>query len=112
MLGRSTEQGVDKSSIHNRETNVCEPELKYMPAVIRFLGYNPLPPGNGCGDRLVQCRTALGLSQRESAARLGVDQSTLARWERGERQPAGKFAQRVLRFLAEVEAGTEMARTA
>ena len=54
--------GVDKSSIHNWETNVCEPEVKYMPAVIRFLGYNPLPPGNGCGDRLVQCRTALGLS--------------------------------------------------
>jgi transcriptional regulator with XRE-family HTH domain len=104
--------GVEKTSIHNWETNVCKPELKYMPAIIRFLGYNPVPPGNGWGERLVQCRTALGLSQKQSAARLGVDPSTMARWERGERQPAGKFVEYVSRFLAEVEAGTEMARTA
>lgn len=39
------------------------------------------------------------LSQEESAKRLGVDPSTLARWERGEREPAGVFLDRVERFL-------------
>jgi transcriptional regulator with XRE-family HTH domain len=33
-----------------------------------------------------------------------VDPSTLARWERGEREPTGTFAIRVLRFLEAVEA--------
>jgi transcriptional regulator with XRE-family HTH domain len=50
-------------------------------------------------DHLVQCRTALGLSQKEAARRLGVDSSTLARWERGERRPAGVLLNQVKRFL-------------
>jgi len=36
----------------------------------------------------------LGTSQKESAQRLGVDPGTLARWERGEREPKGEFAKR------------------
>jgi DNA-binding XRE family transcriptional regulator len=60
-----------------------------MPAIIQFLGYNPLPPSNGWADRLVLCRLAMGLSQKESARRIGVDQGTLAVWERGEREPNG-----------------------
>jgi transcriptional regulator with XRE-family HTH domain len=55
------------------------------------------------GERLVQCRTALGLSQKESARQLGVDAGTLARWERGEREPSGAFALRVQRFVAAAE---------
>jgi transcriptional regulator with XRE-family HTH domain len=58
-----------------------------MPAIIRFLGYNPLPSAEGWGERLVQQRTIQGLSQKQSAAHMGVDQGTLARWERGEREP-------------------------
>jgi transcriptional regulator with XRE-family HTH domain len=85
-----------------------------MPAIIRFLAYNPLPPADGWADRLVQCRTALGLSQRESAARIGVDQGTLARWERGEREPTGKFTARAFQFVNTVEADCSpiVARTA
>jgi transcriptional regulator with XRE-family HTH domain len=79
--------GVDKASIANWETNQSKPGIRHMTAIIRFLGYNPLPPAKGWADRLVQCRTALGLSQKESAVRIGVDQATLARWERGEREP-------------------------
>ncbi len=36
--------GVDKTSITNWESNRTKPGLVYMPAIIRFLGYNPLPP--------------------------------------------------------------------
>jgi site-specific DNA recombinase len=96
--------GVDKTSITNWEANRSKPGVQYMPAIIRFLGYNPLPSSHGWADRLVLCRTALGLSQRDAAAQMDVDPCTLARWERGEREPKGAFAARASRFVAGVEA--------
>ncbi len=79
------EFGVNAATIHNWEANIVQPERRYLPAIIRFLGYNPLPPpsSDGWGARLVSCHTALGISQRK----LAVDPSTLAKWERGEREP-------------------------
>ena len=92
--------GVDTSSVTNWERNRTVPELKFMAAIIRFLGYNPMPPTDRWSDRLVQSRTVLGIAQKEAARRIGVDQSTLARWERGEREPAGLFAERASLFVA------------
>ena len=85
-----------------------------MPAVIRFLGYNPTPPSKEWADRLVLGRKAIGLSQRESAKRIGVDMSTLAKWERGEREPTGAFAERAEAFLASIAGAyaSVLARTA
>jgi site-specific DNA recombinase len=91
--------GVDKTSVFNWEANTSNPEIRYMPAIIRFLGYNPLPAASTLAGQLVRQRTSLGLSQKESAGRIGVDPSTLAKWERGEREPAGAFLSRVERFL-------------
>jgi transcriptional regulator with XRE-family HTH domain len=98
--------GVDASTIHNWETNLATPGIKYMPKIILFLGYNPLPPAppDSWSNRLVSFRTALGITQKESATRIGVDPGTLARWERGERVPTGLFAERALRFLTAAEA--------
>ena len=62
-----------------------------------------MPPASGWSERLVHCRTMLGLSQKESAKSMGVDQSTLARWERGEREPTGTLLTRVVQFLDEAE---------
>jgi hypothetical protein len=66
-------------------------------------------------------RLSLARRTRHSPARvaapaspIGVDPCTLARWERGVREPAGAFAVRVVRFLTNTErawAG-ETARTA
>ena len=91
--------GADKASIHNWETDLTKPSLEYMPAIIRFLGYNPLPASTKWSDRLTNYRRALGISQKEAARRIGVDPSTLARWERAEREPAGNFAARALRVV-------------
>jgi transcriptional regulator with XRE-family HTH domain len=106
--------GVDKMTISNWENGRSEPGPAHMPAVIRFLGYNPLPTPKGWPDRLVQTRTAMGLTQREAARRIGVDAGTLARWERGEREPAGAFAKLASRFLAPTRAreSQKVARTA
>ena len=96
--------GVDKTSICNWENNRSKPDLEYVPAIIRFLGYNPMPPSVGWADKLTQGRTSMGLTQKQAAGRIGVDQSTLARWERGEREPSGVLAARALHFLAGEEA--------
>jgi transcriptional regulator with XRE-family HTH domain len=64
--------GVDKCSIVNWEANASKPDIEFMPAIIRFLGYNPLPAAKGWGERLVRQRMTLGLTQREAARRIGV----------------------------------------
>jgi len=84
-----------------------------MPEINRFLGYNPLPPPKTWAERLVQGRKSMGVTQRQAAKRIGVDMSTLARWERAEREPIGEFAVRARHFLAFVEsASVAAARTA
>ena len=91
--------GVDKTTVFNWEANTSAPGFAYMPAIIRFLGYNPLPEAKTLAQRLVRHRTTLGLPQKESARRLGVDPGTLGLWERGEREPLGRVLNRVQRFL-------------
>jgi DNA-binding transcriptional regulator YiaG len=102
MLQREVadELGVDETTICNWEANRAAPELLYIPKIIRFLGFNPLPTGKTLAEQLVRHRTTLGMSQKETAVHLAVDQGTMARWERGEREPKGVFLEAVIRFLA------------
>jgi site-specific DNA recombinase len=95
--------GAAQASIWTWEANESQPGVAYMPTIIQFLGYNPLPPATSLAERLVRGRTSLGLTQKESAKRIGVDPTTLARWERGEREPTGRFTARAERFLATAE---------
>ena len=52
-----------------------------MPAIIQFLGYDPLPPANTFPERLATARRGLGLSQRKMAESLGIDPGTIQSWE-------------------------------
>ena len=81
---------MNVASIGNWERNLSAPRVGYMPAIIRFLCYNPLQPSDGWANRLVQACMALGLSQKDAAARMGVEQCTLARWERGDDRRGGE----------------------
>jgi DNA-binding XRE family transcriptional regulator len=51
--------GVGETSVFKWAANTSQPDLKYMPAVIQFLGYNLLPPAKSWGERLVRQRTSL-----------------------------------------------------
>lgn len=79
--------GADVCSVLNWEKGRAEPELRFMPAILAFLGYDPRPMPESLPERLVCYRQSKGWSQKKFAEVLGVDQSTLARWERGERKP-------------------------
>jgi transcriptional regulator with XRE-family HTH domain len=63
--------GVHELTITGWEGNATIPEVRYMPAIIQFLGYCPLPAANSIRERLVTARKAFGLSQRKMAAKAG-----------------------------------------
>jgi transcriptional regulator with XRE-family HTH domain len=91
--------GVHCLSIWNWERNRTEPELKHIPAIISFLGYDPLPRPTTLAEHLVQHRRRCGWSQKRLAAELDVDPITLGRWERGEKIPWGPYAARLKALL-------------
>ena len=57
------------------------PAPSFIPRIIAFLGYSPYDTESGpLGKRIVACRRAKGLTQKELARRLDVDPSTVGRW--------------------------------
>ena len=96
---------VSEFTVINWEANRCSPNLRVLPRIISFLGYSPFPEGDSSSERLVARRRALGLSRREVAQRLGVDPATLGRWERGVREPRGKYLALVERFVGDLRIG-------
>jgi DNA-binding XRE family transcriptional regulator len=78
--------GVNAWTVHNWETGQRKPEIRFLPSLVDFLGYDPEPVDEGTlAGRLVAKRRELGLSQREAARSIGVDPDTWAGWEKGER---------------------------
>jgi DNA-binding transcriptional regulator YiaG len=94
----------DEITVVNWEKNRFIPRIDYMPSIIRFLGYNPLPAGSRIVERIVAHRKSRGLTQKQFARQLGVDLSTLARWERGERTPKGRYVVTINERLHTLEA--------
>ena len=91
--------GVDKVSIYNWENNRSSPKLHYIPKVIRFLGYVPFEPlPRTPGEGIVRYRRLSGITQKELANRLGIDPSTLGRWEQDGGKPSRKLSARLDRF--------------
>ena len=70
-----------------------------MPKLIEFLGSNPLSKPTTFAERLVDYRTRFGLRQDELARKLGVNPSTLGRWE-AEKEPLPARKQEVEAILA------------
>jgi DNA-binding XRE family transcriptional regulator len=93
--------GAHPQTYRHWEKNQTAPMLECRPGIIRFLGYDPRPEPEGIGGRLAWRRTALGLSRQAVAHRLGVDAGTIKRWERGWREPRGRWLLKVLRFLGQ-----------
>jgi len=83
--------GVSEASVWGWESSGREPELRNLPTIVAFIGYDPRPAPKTLGERLVAFRIGKGWARPRLAAELGVDPSTLARWERGEREPTGSF---------------------
>ena len=90
--------GVDTASI-GWESNETQPMVHCLPGIIAFLGHNPLPEGGDLVGKLKRLRSTLGLSQEQLADRLGIDESTVAGWERGENTPVGAYRKLLEDFI-------------
>ncbi|MHB8834816.1 MAG: helix-turn-helix transcriptional regulator [Candidatus Methylomirabilia bacterium] len=91
--------GAMKDSVYLWEANRVAPTLPFLPKIIEFLGYCPFDPDWTPGERLTWIRRYFGLSQEAMARRLRVDPGTLARWERGEMGPKGRFVIQLIEFI-------------
>jgi transcriptional regulator with XRE-family HTH domain len=93
--------GVDETTIDNWENNHSSPRLRHIPGIIKFLGYVPFDTNTkSLGEKIVRFRRLLGITQKELAKTLGVDPSTLGRWEKGRGQPMKRQATKLATFLA------------
>jgi transcriptional regulator with XRE-family HTH domain len=91
--------GVTADTVHNWETGKTVPPIAHMPAVIRFLGYDPGPAPTTLTERMRAYRIRLGLSIAEAALRLGVDEGSWGCWERTGEIPWERYRMLVEKLL-------------
>jgi transcriptional regulator with XRE-family HTH domain len=92
--------GVDTASIGNWESNEIRPMVHCLPGIIAFLGHYPLPEAGDLIGEFKRLRHSLGLTQEQLAGKLGIDESTVASWKRGENTPVGSYRQLLEDFVA------------
>jgi len=61
------------------------------------------PAPGGLPEKLKACRRLHGLSQKQMAALLSVDASTVWHWEQGHSQPTDEHAERINALIATLE---------
>ncbi|MEQ1843585.1 MAG: hypothetical protein ABL994_24530 [Verrucomicrobiales bacterium] len=80
--------GVTEASVLHWETNVHAPTIPWViAAIIKFLGYSPLPPPATRGEHIHQIRLIRGLNFSEAAAEIGISSATLLTWESDRGRP-------------------------
>jgi len=72
---------VDPLTLKNWEEGRTRVEVRFYPAIIAFLGYNPLPEPKTLGQAVRRARTAQGIARRALADLAGVDEATIKRLE-------------------------------
>jgi DNA-binding transcriptional regulator YiaG len=93
--------GICRDALARWEVRPMMPDVHTMPAVIAFLGYNPLPSAHTFQELLLRTRRTLGLDQASLADVLSVPFNTLHSWERGLFAPcAERMAQVEARIAA------------
>ena len=79
---------VDPATIRNWELGHSEPALGKWQRIIDFLEFVPFEVGDSLGERIGAWRKMNGVPRSELAPRLGVDPSTVWRWETGRSHPS------------------------
>lgn len=86
--------GVDSMSVVNWEKNRTTVGARFVPAIIEWLGYDPLPRASSFGSWIAVERIRRGLARRALADALGWDESTVRRYEEANSPPnAPRLAQ-------------------
>lgn len=96
---------VSETTVGYWETGLAGPLVRHYGAIVRLIGYDPLPTGESLPARLNAARRQLGLTLKQMAAKLGLDEGSLSRWEAGSRTPSTRMAARVEELLRAPESG-------
>jgi DNA-binding transcriptional regulator YiaG len=92
--------GVSEDTITYWENGRTVPLISAIPAVIRFLGYNPYEVDTSTlGGKVKQYRLMKGLSLKNFAKLVHVDPSTVKSWEENEFIPASANYRRLIDCL-------------
>ena len=83
--------GVSSWTVLNWEKGKTEPSVESIPAILRWVGYNPFPEPNTLPERMLARRRAMGWSISEAARQLGVDEGTWKRGRPGRAFPRGRY---------------------
>lgn len=94
--------GVAEVTVVNWERNHTSPDLRTVPRVITWLGYDPRKLGNTIGEQIRWLRRSRGISQRELAEMVGTDPTSVSRWEEGKRAPSRKHMARLRKLSHEI----------
>ena len=94
--------GVDVDSVCQWEMGHRQPKVALFPGIIDFLGYVPGKPAASFPEALRIARQLAGLSQEQLAKRAGIDESSVAKWERGETIPFAATVRRLSRFFEKI----------
>lgn len=87
-------------AVRNWELGKGDPQIHYMPEVIKFLGYIPIRVCvNSLGDMIKTYRTLKGLSQRAMGQLINVNGSTIGCWEQNESLPNKKKLRELNKIL-------------
>lgn len=94
--------GVTKCTIQYWETNRVSPAIRFRPLIRSFLGYDTYDQNRSesLAESLRVHRLRLGLSRKELAGKLGVNESSVAHWERGEHHPTERSLKIINAFLS------------
>lgn len=101
------EIGVSVATYRNWEVNRSVPTVKHLPGAIAFLGFDWRVATDDFGGRVRAARTRCGFSIRQLAATLGIDPSTLARWESNEGLPSAALRAVIDDWLARNATGQQ-----
>jgi transcriptional regulator with XRE-family HTH domain len=75
--------GVKTGTLRFWELGLNHVSVKHLPAIIQFLGYDPVPEVTSLPERIRAVRRRLGISQKELAKRFRMDLKTIRKWEAG-----------------------------
>jgi transcriptional regulator with XRE-family HTH domain len=93
--------GVTPDTITNWELKRNEPTAKFAKLIIDFLGYFPFPFDNlPLGKQLYYARLITGKTQKQVAALIGCDSSTLRKIELGAKKQQMRVRGKIEEFIA------------
>ena len=75
-------------TLKNWERGAGVPTIRYMPKILKVLGYDPEPVPQRLADLIVHLRRLIGFTQKGLAKAIAVNPATVYNWEKGFTTPS------------------------